>query len=142
MFELKLEKMSGNLSSRGEGKRRHSRKVETSTCREIRTGRIECILGTHGGLRLVEHQVQEGDWRRQERRPGGQDTGSERGGHGQAVCEGAHSGSSVCGGVICNKARGSKASQEPFTLLEMVRPEYVRNGDTGTEFRDILESNQ
>ena len=62
---------------------------------------------------------------------GWQDTGSEQGGHGRAVCEGAHSGSCVCGAVICNKARGSKASQEPFILLEMVRPEYVRNGDQG-----------
>ena len=84
-----------------------------------------------------KRETGDGKWR-----PDGQDTGSERGGHGRAVCEGAHSGSSVCGGVICNKARGSKASQEPFILLEMVRPEYVRNGDTGTEFRDILESNQ
>ena len=34
----------------------------------------------------------------------------------------------VWGGVIGNKARGSKAGQEAFILLEMVRPEYVRNG--------------
>ena len=82
----------------------------------------------------MEHQVQEGDGRQQERRLGWQDnTVSDWGG--------AQSGSCV-GGVIGNKARGSKAGQEAFILLEMVRPEYVRNGDTGTEFRDILESNQ
>ena len=35
---------------------------------------------------------------------------------------------SCVGGVIGNKARGSKAGQEALILLEMVRPEYVRNG--------------
>ena len=62
-FELKLEKMSGNLSSRQEESRRHpgrrklvhaeqkaSRQAEAGTRREVRTGRVGSILSTRGRL--------------------------------------------------------------------------------------------
>ena len=48
----------------------------------------------------------------------------------------------VLGGMIGNKARGSKAGQEASILLELVRPEHVRDGDTGPESRDRLELNR